>query len=318
MSAATKGARARAETRHKWLREIVAYLSEFVQLPASNFPDLRLPSDPLLISDDEIEGAAEKVRHSWGLRDGPIANMVLLLENQGAIMARDHLGAETLDGLSEFVAEDERPYIIIGTDKGTPVRWRFDAAHELGHIILHAHVPPELLARKEHFKRIEEQAHRFASAFLLPLAPFGEDFFAVNLDTLVALKPKWKVSVAMMVTRAQRAGFISEDTARRLWINYSRHGWKRKEPYDDSMEPEEPRLLRRSFELILEDGAQTADDVVGRLALPLSDVEPLCGLPTGYLASFAPVILRNERRAQFDPSTTPGEVIQLPFRPRTS
>jgi Zn-dependent peptidase ImmA (M78 family) len=83
------------------------------------------------------------------------------------------------------------------------------------------------------------------SAFLLPLAPFGEDFFAVNLDTLVTLKPKWKVSVAMMVARAQRAGFISEDTARWLWINYSRHGWKRKEPYDDSMEPEARRSLKR-------------------------------------------------------------------------
>lgn len=319
MSSATKGARARAERRFTWLRDIVRYLSEFVVLPSSNFPTLNLPDDPLLLSEVEVEDAAEEVRDFWGMDDGPVANMVLLLENHGAVVARDRLGAETLDGLSEFVAEDQRPYVIVGTDKGTPVRWRFDAAHELGHAILHAHVPPELLARAEHFKRIEQQAHHFASAFLLPLAPFGDDFFAVNLDTLVALKPKWKVSVAMMITRAQRAGFITEETARRLWINYSRRGWKRNEPYDESMEPEEPRLLRRSFELILENGAQTPEDVAARLALPLTDVEALCGLPSGYLGSFTPVVLRGARPTErLDDTAAPAQVIRIGLRPRKS
>jgi hypothetical protein len=140
----------------------------------------------------------------------------------------------------------------------------------------------------------------------------------VNLDTLVALKPKWKVSVAMMITRAHRAGFISDDAARRLWINYSRRGWKRSEPYDDSMEAEGPRVLRRSFELILENGAQTPDDVVARLALPLSDVEALCGIPPGYLYSFAPVVLRKLPHREFDTMTTPADVIPLPLRTRTS
>lgn len=318
MAAATKSARARAEGKHKWLKEVVAYLSEFVDLPASNFPVLNLPDDPLLLSDDEVEDAAESVRRFWNLQEAPIANMILLLENHGAIVARDRLGAETLDGLSEFVAEDQRPYIIIGTDKGTPVRWRFDAAHELGHIILHSKVPPHRLVKKEHFRRIEEQAHRFAAAFLLPLAPFGEDLFAANLDTFVSLKPKWKTSVAMMITRAQRAGFISEDTTRRLWINYSRRGWKRSEPYDDTMDPEQPRLLRRSFELILENGAQTPEDVVARLALSLSDVERLCGIPNGFLSNFAPVTLRAATASEHDPTATPANVISLPLKTRKS
>ena len=256
------------------------------------------------------------------MRDGPIANMVLLMENHGAIIARDRLGAETLDGLSEFVAAERRPFVVIGTDKGTPVRWRFDAAHELRHIVLHGHVPPERLLRGEHYKRIEEQAHRFASAFLLPLAAFGDDFFAANLDTLVALKAKWKVSVAMMITRAQRAGFITEDTARRLWINYSRHGWKRNEPYDESTEHEEPRLLRRSFELILENGAQTSDDVVAALALPLADIEAVSGSPSGHLSAVAPVALRTPAPRgvlrENDPEATPAEIITLRPRQRQS
>lgn len=317
MASTTKRARVRAERRFAWLRDIVEYLSEYIALPMSNFPDLRVPDNPLVLDDDDIEQVASAVRRHWGMGDGPIANMVLLLENQGAVVARDRLGAESLDGLSAFVPSQERPYVVIGTDKGTPVRWRFDAAHELGHVLLHANLQPDVLRRPEHFKRIEEQAHRFAGAFLLPAAPFGDDLFAANLDALRAIKPKWKVSIGMMITRARQLGFITDETTRKLWINSSRRGWRRVEPYDAAMEPEEPRLLRRSVELVLENGAQTADDVAARLSLPLSDVEALCGLPPGYLGSFAPVILKAPHNASQEVMATPGKVIPLPFRRRT-
>lgn len=324
MSSATKTARTRAERRFEWLRDVASYLSEFVAFPTPNFPDLGLPDDPLLLSDDEIEEAADAARRHWGMRDDPIANMVLLLENNGAIIARDKLGAETLDGLSEFVVEDGRPYIIVGTDKGSPVRWRFDAAHELGHMVLHANVAPEQLLRPETFKRIEEQAHRFAAAFLLPLASFGDDLSAVNLDAFRALKAKWKVSISAMIIRARHAGFLSEQTERSLWVNYSRRGWRRIEPYDETMQPEEPRLLRRAFDLVLSEGAQTPEDVLSRVALHANDVEALCGLPNGYLANFSPVSLLSSHRVPErqerpeDDAATPGQVIQLPVRRRTS
>lgn len=319
MSSATKSARARAEGRFSWLRDIVDYLSEFVAFPKSNFPDLSLPDDPLLLSDDEIETAAEQVRRYWGMTDGPIGNMVHLLENHGAVLARDLLGADTLDGLSEFVAVERRPYIVIGTDKGTPVRWRFDAAHELGHLVLHPRLDRGRLMKSEDFKQVEQQAHRFAAAFLLPLDAFGDDFFAANLDALRSIKPKWKVSIAMMIMRAKQGGFISEETERRLWINYSRRRYRRNEPYDDSMAAEEPKLLRRSVELLLDVGRQTPDDILINLSLPADDVETLSGLPKGYLSgNFAPVaLLRQKESPRTDETTTPAEVIDLPLRART-
>lgn len=309
MSSATKSARTRAEHRFAWLRDIVRYQSEFVELPPPNLPDLGLPSDPLLLSSEEIEDAAEQVRRYWGLRDDPIANVVLLLENQGTVIARDRLGAETLDSLSEFVLDEHRPYIMIGTDKGSAARWRFDAAHELGHLILHRNVPSSVLLKPEQHKKIEKQAHRFASAFLLPLAPFGEDLYGVSLDAFRAIKPRWKTSIAMMIMRARQARLIGEETEKQLWIRYSRRGWRRTEPYDDEMPAEEPRLLRRSFELMLTEGAQTPADVLTRLAIAPSDVEALCGLPRAYLAEFSRVSLREGAGAQ---------VIQLPGRSRTS
>ena len=291
MSTSTKAARNRAAWRFHWLQDITEYVTDFVALPDAAFPQLDLPRDPLLLSDYEIEQAAEDARRYWRMGDGPIANMVLLLENQGAVVARDRLGADTLDGLSQISEHEKRPFIVIGTDKGSPARWRFDAAHELGHILLHSYVSAEILARPEMFKKIEGQAHRFASAFLLPLAPFGDDLFGVSLDAFRALKPKWNVSIAMMIRRARHAGLLSEDTERRLWIGMSRHKWRTVEPYDESTEVEEPRLLRRSFELILNEGEQTPADVTGRIALQSADIESLSSLPLGYLGDYARVAL---------------------------
>jgi Zn-dependent peptidase ImmA (M78 family)/DNA-binding XRE family transcriptional regulator len=292
MSTATKTARNRAAWRFQWLQDIAEYVTDFVALPEASFPHLDLSHDPMLLSDYDIEQAAEDARRYWRMGDGPIANMVLLLENQGAVVARDRLGADTLDGLSQVSEHEKRPFIVIGTDKGSPARWRFDAAHELGHILLHSCVGAEVFARPEMFKKIEGQAHRFAAAFLLPLAPFGDDLFGVSLDAFRALKPKWNVSIAMMIRRARHAGLLSEDTERRLWIGMSRHKWRTIEPYDESTEVEEPRLLRRSFELILNEGEQTPADVTGRIALQSSDIESLSSLPLGYLGDYARVALR--------------------------
>jgi Zn-dependent peptidase ImmA (M78 family) len=227
------------------------------------------------------------------MRDEPVGNMVRLLENQGVVVARDMLGASTLDSLSEFDAFTDRPYVIIGTDKGTPARWRFDAAHELGHLVLHRRLDRRRLRNAAEHKEIENQAHRFAGAFLLPQASFCEELFAASLDAMLAMKPRWRTSIAMMIMRARQTHLISEAVEKRLWINYSRRGWRGSEPLDDVMEIETPRLLPRSFELIFEAKAQSPEDVVISTGLPAPDIESLSGLPEGFLErDFAPVVLR--------------------------
>ena len=223
MSAATKSARVRAEGRLHWLETIADYLSTGVDFPRVNLPDYDPPGNLLLLGDDDIEVIAAAARRHWGMSDdGPIGNMIYLLENQGVIVARDHLGAVTLDSLSSLSSTSERPYVVIGLEKGTAVRWRYDAAHELGHLILHKYIDPKALKRAADFRRAEDQAHRFASAFLLPMAAFADDFFSASLDALRAMKPKWRVSIAMMIKRAHDGNLISEEHYRRMFINYSR------------------------------------------------------------------------------------------------
>ena len=202
MSGATKQARTRAARRERWLEQITDYLSDTVSFPDVNFPDLLPPADPLMLTDDDIEHYAEDARKYWGMSEGPISNMVYLLENQGGVVARDSFGAATLDSLT-VVSHSLRPFVMIGTDKGTSVRWRFDAAHELGHVMLHSHLDRRRLTKPADFKQIEQQAQLFAGAFLLPAAPFADDFFAASLDTLQEMKPRWKVSIGAMMMRAK-------------------------------------------------------------------------------------------------------------------
>lgn len=278
LSAATKRARIRAEMRLDWLKETIDYLSQFVDLLPVNVPNFDVGKDPSVLSLEEIEDIAAKCRREFGLGDGPISNMVRLLENHGVIVTRQELNAPKLDAFSKWFSSNGVPIVVLGADKHSAVRSRLDAAHELGHLVLHCSV------RKmgAFIKIVEAQAFRFASAFLLPAETFTRDFGFPSLDTLWMLKSKWKVSIGAMVKRCQELGIIDEDHATRLWINYNRRGWKKKEPLDDTLPVEEPVFIRRCIELIVREKVQSREDILTGLSLTDSDVEDLTGLPRGY------------------------------------
>jgi hypothetical protein len=67
MSSATKLARSRASARHSWLREIVAYLGEYLNFPALNIPAFNLPNDVREITTSSIEDIASECRQHWKL-----------------------------------------------------------------------------------------------------------------------------------------------------------------------------------------------------------------------------------------------------------
>jgi Zn-dependent peptidase ImmA (M78 family) len=231
-----------------------------------------------------IEDAAMAARRFWKMQDGPISNVVWLLENRGCIVSRFELHAATLDAFSTIDPVSERPYIILSADKGSAARSRFDVAHELGHLLLHKRVSQSLFNQHEKFKLIENQAHRFASAFLLPAATFSDEFYSHTLDSLRSLKERWRVSIGAMIKRAGQLDLISEDAERRLWVNMGRRNWRTKEPLDDVLEPEKPRLLKRCIEVLVEKGLMSSQDLPLMLGISAGDIENLAALDAGYLA----------------------------------
>jgi hypothetical protein len=150
-------------------------------------------------------------------------------------------------------------------------------------MILHRKVLEGTLHHTERFALIEDQAHRFASAFLMPENTFSEELYSTSLDVMRSLKAKWKVSIAAMIKRAGQLRLIDEEQERRLWINLTRRGWRLREPLDDVLEPEEPRVLRRAVELLVNSNTAQRHEIVFQLALPPKDVEDLVGLSNGYL-----------------------------------
>ena len=179
INSATKHSRTRATRKLEWLREAVSYFSEYLEFPPVQVPDLEPPADFREIEDSTIESFAAQVRSYWRLGRGPIADVVRSLEANGICVARDSMGTSKLDGLSMF-AED-RPYVFLNSDKGSYFRSRFDAAHELGHMVLHRSISARALQQPGAHKILEDQAHLFAAAFLLPAKEFSDELYSVCL-----------------------------------------------------------------------------------------------------------------------------------------
>jgi Zn-dependent peptidase ImmA (M78 family) len=183
-------------------------------------------------------------------------------------------------------------------------------------MILHRRLPREMLENTATFDLIEKQAFYFAGAFLLPANEFSEDFFYPTLGELLRLKKKWGVAMAAALKRCQDLDLLPENEITRLWVAMGREGYRRREPLDSETEPEQPRLLRDSFELLINEGVRTKLQLKEALAFSESDVELLAGLPHGFFnesAAPAPVIELKARPARNEPNQSGGgRVVTFP------
>ncbi len=306
MSSATKAARARVEARYAWMKEIVAYLAEFLDFPALKIPYIAIPDDFHHISMDDVENVAKACRAFWNLGESPISDVALLLENSGLILGRGEMAAETLDAFSQWPKDEPRPYIFLGSDKASAVRSRFDALHELGHLLLHRQIDSKNIRNKVSFKLMEQQCHRFASAMLLPADAYTRELVSPTLNSFLMLKGRWKSSIALQIIRCGQLQLLDADGERRLWINLNRHGWKKQEPLDDRLPIENPRLLQRSVKCIVDARLKTKNQILDDLCLGARDVESLMGLPGDFFENqhFESPRLKPEMVLEFRPKKT--------------
>src|SRR5271154_6884481 len=147
------------------------------------------PPDLLDLRDEQPEVAASVMRQHWGLGERPIKNMVHLLEAKGV---RVYSLAENSVEVDAFALwHSKTPFVFLNTLKSAE-HGRFDAAHELGHLILHRHAAPS-------GQQAEQDANAFASAFLMPAASVRARAprFA-TIDQLIRLKKIWTISLAAL------------------------------------------------------------------------------------------------------------------------
>jgi Zn-dependent peptidase ImmA (M78 family)/transcriptional regulator with XRE-family HTH domain len=311
MAAATKGVRVRAQRRHEWLRDIVAWLNTMVELPTLDFPNFNMPSDPNLIDRGRIERAAIAARRHWSMGDGPIDRVVWLLENRGAVVSLSHFGSEELDAFSEHGTDGFEPFVSVSADRVVAARANFTAGHELGHLLLHRNIPENVANRPAEHKLMEQQANAFADAFLLPASSFSPQVRYPSLDVFRALKPKWRVSIGAMIMRCRDLELIDQEQYTKLWIAYSKRGWKHGEPLDETLLDGRPRVLRRAFELLINERVASREHIRSALPYAATDIENLCGLEEGYLSdSYGENMVRLPTREQARPQRPrPADVI---------
>lgn len=270
-------ARLKAERQLGWLKEIASYLHRHVDLPPVAVPDLPVTPEA---GAAEIEAVAETCRQQFRLGSGPLAGVVPMLENIGCIVSRCLANCDSESACSHW--GDGMPCILLSDE--SVGRTRFDAAHELGHLVMHRGLAPEALGDGETHRILEQQADRFARAFLMPSRTFGREVWAPTVDALVALRKEWNCPVAVMITRCGEIGAFDADQVRRAQVNLSRRGGKPEEPQGDSGQAEAPRLLARGIRLLIDAGVKDRHGCLTDLSLNAKDVEQLTGLPEGYFS----------------------------------
>lgn len=222
------------------LIELVHLLERYVNIPYVDMPPVVLEDE----TPESLEKAADEVRQYWGLGQGPISNVVWLLEKKGCVvMDVDHEDSK-VDAFSTVIAE--RPLIFLNYQESHSVgRQRLNVAHEFAHTLLHQELEPGS-------RLIERQAYRFAAAFLMPReAILSELPTRVHWPTLLKLKARWQCSLKALLKRTHDLGRISADQYKRGLIQYNSNRWNDGEPGDDELGGfERPLVISKSLELL--------------------------------------------------------------------
>lgn len=210
------------------------WIEERFNLPQADLPDL---------SDLSPEDAAATLRRMWGLGNAPIPNMIHLLESKGIRVFSLAEEAREVDAFCTWYGN--KPFVFLNTMKSAE-RSRFDAAHELGHLVRDVY---SMQHGEAQGIEMERQADAFAAAFLMPKeSVVANKPPAFTIKYLMKLKHYWGVSLAALAYRYNTLGQVTEWTYRNLCIEIAKNGYRTNEP--EPMERESSQLLTKVLDFL--------------------------------------------------------------------
>ena len=230
-------------------------------LPEPHLLDLSYETDP--------EAAARSLRQHLGLGEKPIGSIVRLLEVHGVRVFSLSENTATVDAFSFW--RNDKPFVFLNNFK-TAEHSIFDAAHELGHLVLHAH------GGVQRSKTAEREANTFAAAFLMPRNDVRPRMpRLIKIDTVLKAKFRWRVSAIAMAHRLHGLGLLSDWQYKSMCIELGRRGYRSGEP--NGIEREQSAVWRKVFERLWTEKTTKAE-IARDLGLPLDELE---GLVTGLI-----------------------------------
>jgi Zn-dependent peptidase ImmA (M78 family) len=244
-------------------------------LPQADLPSLtvfsRLAPDlehELLHGQDNVvespEIAAEVVRSHWGLGNTAIPNILHLLEAHGVRVYSLADNCRDVDAFSFWHVGT--PFIVLNTTKSGE-RGRFDAAHELGHLVLHREDRPL------QGPQAEQEADRFAAAFLMPRASvLAQVPHMPSLDMVLQAKTRWRVAAMALTHRLHEIGLSSDWHYRQLCVELSKRGYRSSEPR--GIPRESSQVLNKVFAALRAEGNRPAT-IARDLDITIADLNNL-------------------------------------------
>jgi Zn-dependent peptidase ImmA (M78 family) len=198
------------------------------------------------------------LRQHWAIGEKPIGNMIKLLESKGARVFSLAEDTKNVDAFSCW--RNNEPYIFLNTYKSSE-RSRFDAAHELAHLVLHRHGGPQ-------GRKAETEANNFASAFLMPQADLMSVIpYVSSVDQIIQAKKRWGVAAVALAYRLNKLGLMTEWQ----YIQINRQ-YRTSEP--EGIPPERSTVWQMILTDLWKDG-QSRSHIAQQLLLPDEELENL-------------------------------------------
>ncbi|HEY3713194.1 MAG TPA: XRE family transcriptional regulator [Jatrophihabitantaceae bacterium] len=220
------------------VRDVTDVLDRLVRLPERNVPSFPMGEDDDL---SDAEFYATQVREAWDLPAGPVEDVLRVMERNGIVAARHRIDNRTVHAFS--APFPDHPVIVLHQQDAKRDRDRFSASHEAGHLTMHT--AGKTLASKA----VEDQAHRFAAAFLMPGGDIRAELPArADWPYLLTLKKRWGVSMSALLRRANTLGVMADSTYTHAMRTMSTRGWRTEEPGEFGA-PEAPAVLAQASQL---------------------------------------------------------------------
>jgi Zn-dependent peptidase ImmA (M78 family)/DNA-binding XRE family transcriptional regulator len=238
--------RRRATEKATTWRRLEAQLNEYRMHASKLFEEVSLHADQVVPTYDPEDmtpsDAARLTRMQWRMPVGPVRDLIAWIESAGCVVLIEDFGTPRVDGLSQWI--DDHPIILLNNRLPTD-RQRWTLAHEIGHLCLHASYIGD---------DPEAQANAFAAELLMPAETIRPQLRNLTIGRLADLKRQWGVSMQAIVERAHQLGVLLAGQRTSMYKQFSRMGWRTREPISDELPTEEPRLPTAIAQTLLSKG----------------------------------------------------------------
>lgn len=205
---------------------------------------------------EQVEQAAMQLRRTWKLGENPLPNVVEMLEDYGLKVFEVHARSSFSGMAAEIKGKKEAALIVVNKHPDVDiVRKRFTALHELAHIVLD-------ISQDISDKEKEKFCHYFASVMLIPSEVLEKELGGkrqhIHIGELLAIKEQYGMSMQAVIYRSRQMGLISEYHFQQQMREFSRRGWRKKEPGDFAGREHSHRMLQLLYRGVIEEIISTS------------------------------------------------------------